>query len=170
MRQILACTALVSFLLLTWNAHSATTPAQKTPAKKTSAKKTPTTAKKSTAAPARKPAGAVAARKGGKKAPPRTAAWRTRQIAPTQDRYREIQQALATKGYLKSEDATGVWNQNSVDALKRFQAEQKIESTGKINSLSLIALGLGPKHETASVKPPSAAQPPVPDAAPGHER
>jgi peptidoglycan hydrolase-like protein with peptidoglycan-binding domain len=91
-------------------------------------------------------------------------------MAPTTDRYREIQQALAAKGYLKPEDATGVWNQNSVDALKRFQAEQKIESTGKINSLSLIALGLGPKHETASAKPPAAPQPPVPDPGEGRNR
>ena len=32
-----------------------------------------------------------------------------------------------------------------VDALKRFQSEQSLEPTGKIDSLSLIALGLGPK-------------------------
>jgi len=69
------------------------------------------------------------------------------------------------KGYLKSENVTGVWNQDSVDALKRFQSEQKIESTGKINSLSLIALGLGPKHETAAA--PAPPQPPSQDAAGG---
>jgi Putative peptidoglycan binding domain len=180
MRQILAGAALAAFLLLTWNAHSATTPPQKTPPKKTAAKKVPakkapatqsaSTARKST--PTRKPAtgsGArtTTARKGAKQAPARTATWRNRQTAPTPDRYREIQQALAAKGYLKAEDATGVWNPNSVDALKRFQAEQKIESTGKINSLSLIALGLGPKHETAAAKPAVPAQPPVPDVAPG---
>jgi hypothetical protein len=33
--------------------------------------------------------------------------------------------------------------------MKRFQAEQTLESTGRIDSLSLIALGLGPKHDTA---------------------
>jgi peptidoglycan hydrolase-like protein with peptidoglycan-binding domain len=75
-------------------------------------------------------------------------------MAPTPERYREIQQALAAKGYLNPEEANGTWNPSSADALKRFQAEQKIESTGKINSLSLIALGLGPKHE-AAVKPPA---------------
>jgi hypothetical protein len=91
-------------------------------------------------------------------------------MAPTSDRYREIQQALVAKGYLKPEDATGVWSQGSVDALKRFQAEQKIESTGKINSLSLIALGLGPKHETAAARPPVAPQPPVPDAGVSRDR
>ena len=43
---------------------------------------------------------------------------------------------------------------HSVDAMKRFQADQKISSSGKINSLSLIALGLGPKREAAIVVPP----------------
>ena len=149
MRHILACAALAAFLCLTWNAHSATAPAQKTTGKRS------TVARKSTGS-------ATAARQSGKKAPPRTT-WRNRQMAPTADRYREIQQALAAKGYLRPEDATGVWNQTSVDALKQFQAEQKIESTGKINSLSLIALGLGPKHETTAAKPPAPPQPPAPD-------
>ena len=95
--------------------------------------------------------------KKGRKGTPakKGATWRNRQMAPTQERYKEIQDALAAKGYLKPEDATGGWNQNSVDALKRFQADQKIESSGKINSLSLIALGLGPKRDTASTAKPA---------------
>jgi hypothetical protein len=86
----------------------------------------------------------------GKKAPAkRGVTWRNRQTTPSPDRYREIQSALAAKGYLKPEDATGTWNQNSSDALKKFQTEQNLESSGKINSLSLIALGLGP-HPAAA--------------------
>ena len=73
-------------------------------------------------------------------------------MAPSQERHKEIQDALAAKGYLSAENVTGSWDQASVDALRRFQAEQNIESTGKINSLSLIALGLGPKH-TAPAQP-----------------
>ena len=65
------------------------------------------------------------------------------QAGPTSDRYREIQEALAAKGYLKT-PPTGVWDQESTEAMKRFQADQKLTSTGKLNSLSLIALGLGP--------------------------
>ena len=42
-----------------------------------------------------------------------------------------------------------------MDALKKFQAGQNLDSTGKINSLSLIALGLGPRRETAAPKPPA---------------
>ena len=101
---------------------------------------------------------ATARRTGKKGAPARSATtWRTRQLAPTPERYKEIQDALVAKGYLKAEDASGGWNQSSVDALKRFQAEQNIESTGKINSLSLIALGLGPKRDAVPAKP--AAEP-----------
>jgi Putative peptidoglycan binding domain len=77
----------------------------------------------------------------------KAATWRNRQLAPSADRYREIQQALVSKGYLQAEQATGTWDQNSMDALKRFQIEQNLEPSGKINSLSLIALGLGPKHD-----------------------
>ena len=63
---------------------------------------------------------------------------------PSASRYIEIQQALAAKGYLKTAPS-GVWDQDSIDALKRFQADQKLSTTGKLSSLSLIALGLGPK-------------------------
>ena len=100
-------------------------------------------------------------KRGGARKTPAQATWRNRQLAPTAERYKEIQDALAAKGYLKPEDATGSWNQNSQDALKKFQAQQNIESTGKINSLSLIALGLGPKRDSASAK--SAAEPALTD-------
>lgn len=86
------------------------------------------------------------------------ATWRNRQMAPTADRYKEIQAALVSKGYLQAEQATGVWDQNSIEALRKFQADQNLESSGKINSLSIIALGLGPKRDTAAAK---RAAPPV---------
>jgi peptidoglycan hydrolase-like protein with peptidoglycan-binding domain len=75
--------------------------------------------------------------------------WRNRQTAPTPERYREIQQALAAKGYLNTDQVTGHWTDASADAMRRFQTDQKLDPSGKINSLSLIALGLGPKHEPA---------------------
>jgi peptidoglycan hydrolase-like protein with peptidoglycan-binding domain len=73
--------------------------------------------------------------------------WRTSQAAPSPERYKEIQEALAAKGYLQS-PATGVWNQDSAEALRRFQADQHLDVTGKLSARSLIALGLGPKTET----------------------
>jgi hypothetical protein len=131
-----------------------------------SARKAP--AKTPVKTPLRKPAAARAAHRAvapqtrGKSAPARgkskrvtRASWRSRQAAPTPDRYKEIQQALVTKGYLSPEEANGTWGQSSADALKKFQADQNIAGGGKLNSLSLIALGLGPKHDTAAVpKPP----------------
>jgi peptidoglycan hydrolase-like protein with peptidoglycan-binding domain len=75
-------------------------------------------------------------------------------MVPAPERYQEIQQALASRGYLKPEDSSGVWGQTSIDALKRFQREQNLQATGRIDSLSLIALGLGPRHDTAEAKPP----------------
>ena len=93
---------------------------------------------------------------------------RSYQQAPTPDRYREIQQALATKGYYKGEP-NGEWGTDSSDALKRFQADQNLMPDGKINSISLIALGLGPKRLTAksdAASPPQIAPPVSPSVAP----
>ena len=93
---------------------------------------------------------AQTARKASNSAPSVPPVRRGSQLAPTKERYKQIQEALAAKGYLKPAEATGQWTATSIEALKRFQANQNLEATGKINSLSLIALGLGPKHETAA--------------------
>lgn len=66
--------------------------------------------------------------------------------APGSDRVREIQQALYDRGYL-SVQPDGVWNASSVEALKRFESENKWKIDGKIDSRALIALGLGPKYD-----------------------
>jgi hypothetical protein len=179
MRNILSCAAMAVMIALAWNANGTLAAQEKTPPKKTATTKKGTPAKKSLvrsaskkgAAPARKGTTAASARKPGtttksassrgKKTPAKRVTWRNRQMTPSPDRYREIQGALASKGFLNPEDATGNWNQASSDALKKFQSEQNLESTGKINSLSLIALGLGPKHETAAAAPPK-PPPPLP--------
>jgi hypothetical protein len=90
---------------------------------------------------------------------------RSYQQAPTPDRYKEIQQALASKGYFKGEP-NGEWGPDSADALKRFQTDQNLMPDGKISSLSLIALGLGPKRLTAKSEATPAPQAPPPAAAP----
>lgn len=112
-------------------------------------KKAPALAKSKASANTKAPA-AQTARKASNSAPPVPPVRRGPQLAPTKERYKQIQAALAAKGYLKPSEATGQWTSSSIDALKRFQANQNLEATGKINSLSLIALGLGPKHETAT--------------------
>ena len=147
MRKILSYAAMAAMIALAWSAGGAAAVQQTAPAKKTVARKS---AAKKKGTPARKGASTRSASSRGKKTPAkRGVTWRNRQTSPTPDRYREIQGALASKGYLKPEDATGTWNQTSSDAMKKFQAEQNLDSNGKINSLSLIALGLGPHRDPA---------------------
>jgi hypothetical protein len=89
------------------------------------------------------------------KAPKYHSPKRSSQQAPTPERYKEIQTALASKGYLSGEPS-GKWDTDSGEALKRFQADQNLTPDGKLNSLSLIALGLGPKRLTAQAHTPTA--------------
>ncbi len=146
MRKIFYGAFFVLMASLAWNVDAAAPAKKKTTAKKTTAN---TTKKSPPKTAAKSPS------KGSKKAPVKQATtWRNRQAAPSQDRYREIQTALAAKGYLSAEEATGNWGPSSVEALKRFQAEQNLDASGKINSLSLIALGLGPKRDNPVVVPP----------------
>jgi peptidoglycan hydrolase-like protein with peptidoglycan-binding domain len=76
---------------------------------------------------------------------------RSTQQQPTSDRYKEIQQALSEKGYFAGQP-DGTWGLESVEALKRFQRDQSLTEDGKIGSLSLIAMGLGP-HRAAPADP-----------------
>jgi len=155
MRKILTCAAMAAMIVLAWSADGAVAPQKKAVAKKKPAKKKAPPSKPGTAS-SRKPGTATksASSRGKKTTAKRGVTWRNRQLSPSPDRYREIQGALAAKGFLKPEDATGTWNQTSSDALKKFQAEQNLESSGKIDSLSLIALGLGPHRDPAPQQPP----------------
>ena len=76
------------------------------------------------------------------------------QTHPDPERYKEIQQALAGKGYFKG-DVNGQWGDDSVSAMKQFQADQKLPDDGKISAPTLIGLGLGPKHEAAPPAQPA---------------
>ena len=53
---------------------------------------------------------------------------------------------LADKGFY-SGPVNGIWDADSVQALKQFQSDQKLTPDGKLGALSLIALGLGPKRQ-----------------------
>jgi len=83
---------------------------------------------------------------------------RSAQQQPTPQRYKEIQQVLADKGYFKGQ-VDGNWGPSSIDALKRFQHDQSLAEDGKIGSLSLMALGLGPKR-VAHAEPAPQPKPP----------
>ena len=149
MQKVFCYVMALCLAALAWSAPETTSSKKKTGStkksssssgvKKSSSKKT-TTSK-------------TASSSSSRKKPVTKTTWRNRQSQPTQERYKQIQEALASKGYMRQEDATGVWNGDSTAALARFQADQSIEGSGKINSLSLIALGLGPKHEDAAMPP-----------------
>ena len=61
---------------------------------------------------------------------------------------------MSDKGYF-SGSPDGVWSATSTDALKRFQHDQNLNEDGKVDSLSLIALGLGPKRAPTNVELPA---------------
>lgn len=83
---------------------------------------------------------------------------------PTPERYQEIQQALASRGYYKG-TVSGTWDSDSADALKRFQADQNLPPDGKLTPLSLIAMGLGPRRSGGTPPPgPSSNSPSAPPA------
>lgn len=74
--------------------------------------------------------------------------------SPEPERIREIQTALASRGY--DVEPSGVWDSRSVEALKRFQGDNEIRNLtgkGKLDSLTLIALGLGPNNGPQAEKP-----------------
>lgn len=78
------------------------------------------------------------------------------QQQPEAQRIREIQQALTEKGY--PVEVSGVWGAESVEALKKFQAAQNINNLtgrGKLDSLTLISLGLGPRRQPAEAAGPT---------------
>jgi hypothetical protein len=89
------------------------------------------------------------ARGGSKRARGRKPPAPSYQLRPDPARYQQIQQALAERGYFKG-PPDGNWNDDSVDALKRFQTDTKLEPDGKISAHTLTGLGLGPKHDGTS--------------------
>ena len=122
-----------------------TTPAANTEKKSASTSKSSST-KSSSKAPVK--------RATGRRTPPPP----TDQTRPTKDRYAEIQTALANAGYY-SGVKDGNWNDQSVKALQQFQQDQNLEPTGKIDSLTLIRLNLGPHYDTDGTGSNAAAKP-----------
>jgi Putative peptidoglycan binding domain len=101
----------------------------------------------------------VAAKKKSKKKAGVAVASAQHQVAPSSARYKEIQEALISKGYLEG-PSNGIWDQNSMNAMSKFQADQKLEPTGKITARALIDLGLGPKDgSTPNTSAPASTTP-----------
>lgn len=81
------------------------------------------------------------------------------QQQPEPQRIREIQQALSQRGY--AVEPNGVWDAATVEALKKFQEDHDIHNLsgrGKLDPLTLIALGLGPAHARPALSGAGAPQ------------
>ena len=81
------------------------------------------------------------------------------------ERTTEIQQALMARGYLNQE-ASGVWDDSTRDAMRRFQQENQFPPTGLPEAKSLMKLGLGPHPLPDKLDPATQARAMVPP--PGH--
>ena len=74
------------------------------------------------------------------------------QKAPTSDRVSEIQAALARDGSF-SGMPNGKWDDQTTQAMRRFQAAHGLNPSGKLDARSLQKLGLG--SQTAGVAAPT---------------
>jgi peptidoglycan hydrolase-like protein with peptidoglycan-binding domain len=73
------------------------------------------------------------------------------QKAPTPERISEIQGALSRGGYYQGQP-NGKWDSNTVSALQKFQSDNGMNASGKLDAPSLQKLGLG--SSTAGVDAP----------------
>ncbi len=71
-----------------------------------------------------------------------TIAPRRKNVRIESSRVLQIQQALASRGFYGGE-LTGVYDEATIDAMRRFQASQKIQVTGYPTAHALKRLGLG---------------------------
>ncbi|HLV86724.1 MAG TPA: peptidoglycan-binding domain-containing protein [Candidatus Sulfotelmatobacter sp.] len=77
------------------------------------------------------------------------------------ERARSIQEALIREHYL-SGDPSGTWNEQSEEAMRRYQSDHGWQTKEVPDSRALIKLGLGPSHdhllnpESAMTTPPDA--------------
>jgi len=78
------------------------------------------------------------------------------QKVPTPERISEIQSALARGGYYQG-NPNGKWDSNTVGAMQKFQSDNGLSSSGKIDAPSLQKLGLG--SGTAGVDAPKPVAP-----------
>jgi peptidoglycan hydrolase-like protein with peptidoglycan-binding domain len=78
-------------------------------------------------------------------------------MRPKPERIQEIQQALVQAGYLK-EDPNGRWDDQTREAMRRYQADHGFPVTGLPEAKSLMKLGLGPHPLPAELDTSSGAK------------
>jgi peptidoglycan hydrolase-like protein with peptidoglycan-binding domain len=78
-------------------------------------------------------------------------------MRPEPERIQEIQQALVQAGYLK-EEPNGRWDDQTREAMRRYQTDHGFPATGLPEAKSLMKLGLGPHPLPADVDTSSGAK------------
>lgn len=91
------------------------------------------------------PVSAYPANAAGAQASSSSRTWRSPQRAPSRERYKQIQVALKERGYDPG-PIDGQWGSKTSAALKRFERDHGLPADGKLDSLALITLGLGPQR------------------------
>jgi peptidoglycan hydrolase-like protein with peptidoglycan-binding domain len=71
-------------------------------------------------------------------------------MRPEPERIQEIQRALVQAGYSK-EEPNGRWDEQTREAMRRYQADHGFPTTGLPEAKSLMKLGLGPHPLPADV-------------------
>jgi peptidoglycan hydrolase-like protein with peptidoglycan-binding domain len=79
-------------------------------------------------------------------------------MRPSPERIQEIQQALAQAGYLNAQP-TGRWDDQTREAMRRYQTDHGFPVTGLPEAKSLMKLGLGPHPLPADLDTTSATTP-----------
>lgn len=115
---------------------------------------TQASASSASAAPAAKPASATTKKKSTRKH--HSSRREPSQKAPTADRINEIQSALSRNGFYDG-NPNGKWDSSTIAAMQKFQSANGLDSTGKLDALSLQKLGLG--SEIAGVYAPEPPHP-----------
>ena len=82
---------------------------------------------------------------------------RRARMRPAPERVQEIQQALSQAGYLKAQP-NGRWDEQTREAMRRYQADHGFPATGLPEAKSLMKLGLGPHPLPADLDPSSGAK------------
>jgi peptidoglycan hydrolase-like protein with peptidoglycan-binding domain len=91
------------------------------------------------------------------------------QTAPTPDRIRDIQSALAKAGAYDGEP-TGKWDAQTTSSLTKFQQSNGLSPTGKLDALTLQKLGLGSDTAGKGAPRPSVTPTSTASTTPGNHR
>jgi peptidoglycan hydrolase-like protein with peptidoglycan-binding domain len=79
-------------------------------------------------------------------------------LRPEPERIQEIQQALVQAGYLNAQP-NGRWDDQTREAMRRYQADHGFPVTGLPEAKSLMKLGLGPHPLPADLDTGSGTRP-----------